>query len=116
MRNHIEQCTAIEEDDERSIYGINHRSLLLGLEYFDMCSGALIPDVMHDLLEGSLQHIIMIMNDYLIKEKKYFPLKYLNQRIEGMELGYMEDNRPSPISKRDKTLRQNGKHICTVHD
>ena len=73
-----------------------------------MCSGALIPDIMHDLLEGSIQHTIMLMIGYLTKDKKFFSLKYLNQKIEGMELGYMEDNRPSPISKKDKTLKQNG--------
>lgn len=33
-------------------YGINHRSILTELSYFDVCSGALVPDVMHDILEG----------------------------------------------------------------
>lgn len=33
-------------------HGINHRSILNELQYFDVCSGALVPDVMHDVLEG----------------------------------------------------------------
>ena len=30
-----------------------------------------------------------------MNEKKYFTLTDLNGKIVGMELGYMEDNRPS---------------------
>ena len=50
---------------------MNSRSILLQLKHFDMCSGTLIPDVMHDLLEGALQHIIKLLLCYLIDEKKY---------------------------------------------
>ena len=32
--------------------GVNRRSLLTSLNYFDVTSGLLIPDVMHDFLEG----------------------------------------------------------------
>lgn len=109
MEEHIQDCASIEGDHDYSKEcGVNSRSLLLELEHFDMCSGALLPDVMHDLLEGSLQHIVMLIIHYLTKTKKYFSLKHLNQKIEGMELGYMEENRPSPVSRKDKTLRQNG--------
>ena len=109
----------MEENGEYSKeFGINSRSVLLELEHFDMCSGTLVPDVMHDLLEGSLQHIIVLIIKYLTEEKRYFRLSYLNQRIEEIELGYMEDNRPSKLSKKDKTLRQNGMpmymYICKV--
>ena len=31
---------------------MNFRSELLRLEHFDICNGTLIPDVMHDVLEG----------------------------------------------------------------
>ena len=64
---------------------------------------------MHDLLEGALQHIIKLLLCYLIDEKKYFSHSHLNQKIESMELEYMEDNRPSQVLRGDKTLRQNGK-------
>ena len=79
------------------------------LHHFDMCSGSLIPDVMHDLLEGVLQHILKHLLHVLSNERKYFTLAYLNGKVVGMELGYMEDNRPSPLTRGDKVLRQNGK-------
>jgi len=34
------------------MFGVNRRSLLMSLSYFDVTSGSLIPDVMHDFLEG----------------------------------------------------------------
>lgn len=87
---------------------MKRRSILLDLQHFDMCSGALIPDVMHDLLEGALQHITKLLLHYLIDEKQYFTLSHLNSKIGGIELGYMEDNRPSPIAHSEKKLQQNG--------
>ena len=40
------------------LYGINRDSILNKLAYFHVCSGALLPDVMHDVLEGTLQYEI----------------------------------------------------------
>ena len=37
-------------------FGVNHESLLMEIEYFDIYSGVLIRDVMHDLFEGVLQY------------------------------------------------------------
>lgn len=43
-------------------YGINHRSILNELLYFDVCSGALVPDVMHDVLEGTSHlHVVRVL-------------------------------------------------------
>ena len=110
---HLQHCNIIENadnpDDKSKEFGVNRRSTLLELHHFDMCSGALISDVMHDLLEGVLQHVLKLLLQYLISEKKYFTLADLNSKLEGMELGYMEDNRPSPLARGDKLLRQNGK-------
>ena len=44
--------------------GINRRSALLRLQYLDLCSGMLIPDVMHDVLEGALQHELKLISCY----------------------------------------------------
>lgn len=50
----IESASTAEERKELSKeYGINHKSILDELQYFDICSGALVQDVMHDLLEGT---------------------------------------------------------------
>ena len=74
------------------------------LHYFDMCSGALIPDVMHDLLEDVLPHILKHLLHILANEKKYFTLTYLNSKIVSMELGYMEDNHPNLLARGNKLL------------
>lgn len=54
LAKHLKHCRKVEAKGNVSSrrYGVNRRSVLLELRYFDMCSGALVPDVMHDVLEG----------------------------------------------------------------
>ncbi len=54
------------------------------MKYFDLCSGALIPDIMHDVLEGVLQYEVLKH-----VESHYVQLSKINQIIESSELGYM---------------------------
>ena len=35
-------------------YEINHRSVLQSLSFFSVAEGAMIPDILHDVLEGVL--------------------------------------------------------------
>ena len=110
MDAHLQHCTMVENDTTGRLsieYGVNSRTSLLELETFDICSGTLLPDVMHDILEGVLQHVLQLLLTYCIDEKQYFTLKMLNDKIEGVELGYMEDTRPAIIDNC-KHLRQNG--------
>ena len=56
LDEHVRHCDIIENGDgdadtKSKEFGVNSRSMLLELKHFDMCSGALIPDVMHDLLD-----------------------------------------------------------------
>ena len=82
--------------------------MLLDLNFFDLCSGALIPDVMHDLLEGALRCVIIQVLEYCINEKKFFSIAQLNNKIKGIELGYLtDDNRPAVVGNL-KDIRQNG--------
>lgn len=119
LDGHLEHLTGVESDDSGHFskeVGVNCRSKLLELKHFDLCSGALVPDVMHDLLEGALQHVLQLLLCYCIEEC-LFTLSYLNEKMKGMELGYMEDNRPSPVDNCNH-LKQNGTqvhvHLC-VH-
>ena len=89
---------------------------MLELKHFDMCSGALIPDVMHDLLDGTLQHILKLLLHYLMEKNKYLSISYLKQKIEGMELEYTEDTRPCSISHGGNVLRQNGEILIQVSE
>lgn len=95
-------------------FGVNHRSILLELKYFDLCSGVLLPDPMHDLLEGVLQYEAKLVLHHCILEKKYLSFAEFSDILECVELGYMEsDDRPTPITKAmlsgtEKNLGQKG--------
>lgn len=95
-------------------HGVNSNSILNDLEYFHACSGALVPDIMHDILEGGLQYEAKLMLKKFIQDDKYFTLQDVNTAIECFVFGYAEGkNRPTPIttktlSSSDNTLKQNG--------
>ena len=81
------------------------------LQYFNICSGALIPDVMHDVLEGVLQYETKLVLSHITSGCHYISMSHVNHLIECIELGYMEvSNRPSAIvlNMDDKHLKQNG--------
>lgn len=94
------------------------RSLLSELKYFDVVGGSLIPDIMHDVLEGLLQYEAKLMLRQFIYDDHYFTLDQLNQQIEAFELGYSEvKSRPSLISQTSlddggNLLKQSGE--CSV--
>lgn len=96
---------------------MNHESLLMDTEYFDVCSGALVSDIMHDLLEGLLPYETKLLLNYFI-ENNYFTLQNLNNSIASMELPYgTESDRPSPINNeilraQGSQLNQKGSYIC----
>ena len=67
-------------------YGLDRNSILNELQYFSVCSGALLPDIMHDLLEGALQYKLKLMLQLFI----FQGLSEINDCIEYLDLGYME--------------------------
>jgi len=70
------------------------------ISYFDICSGALICDIMHDLFEGVLQYETKLMLIKLI-DRNYFTIKTLNKHIESLELPIgTESDRPVPIERK----------------
>ena len=83
--------------------------------YFHVCDGGLVPDVMHDLLEGAMQYEVKLMLKKMIEIDNYFSHRKLripladiktmhytklhnsimttdtfNTRLTNTELGYME--------------------------
>ena len=36
------------------------------MEYFHVCNGSLIPDIMHDVLEGALQYEVKLMLQFIL--------------------------------------------------
>lgn len=86
-----------------------------------MCSGALIPDVMHDILEGALQYEVKLMIKAMVTEERYFTLDQFNSWLENIELGYMEaKDRPTAIALNtlnsdSHSLKQSGtKHVYSI--
>ena len=83
------------------------------LQHFDICSGGLLPDVMHDILEGALPYEAKLILQHCIDED-YFSFNTLSHTLRSMELGYMEiTNRPSHftndiLQSASKALGQNG--------
>ena len=118
---HEQYCKAVEEDLSGSAskeHGINRNSILNQLTYFHVCDGSLLPDIMHDLLEGVLQYEAKLMLQTFVNDKKYFTLDEFNSRLENLELGYTESkSRPTLISHKtfnseSNSLKQNG--LCSM--
>ena len=58
---------------------------MIELEHFSVLTG-LVPDAMHDVLEGSLPVVVIELINYLL-EKKYITLKTLNASIRNFKYG-----------------------------
>ena len=106
--SHERQCSELHgasNSDASKLYGVNRNSILNELSYCHVCSGALLPDVMHNILEGALQYEVKLVLREMVYEEQYFTLDNLNTRIVNLELGLMEvkDDRPTQIW--DTTLR-----------
>ncbi len=120
LDSHRVHCDKVEEDPRTYSreFGVNHRSDLMELQYFDICSGALLPDVMHDIFEGVLQYEAKLVLQHAINNRRYFSLRQLSEKISYMELGYMETtDRPTTItpyvlSANDRSLSQKGELLC----
>ena len=78
-RDVMNLCTYIHGVYSKEV-GVNCRSELLRLEHFDLRSGALVPDVMFDLLEGLLLHLLCLLLPYCVEEKRFFNLSYLKDK------------------------------------
>ena len=95
-------------------YGINRRSALNDLKYFHVCNGALIPDIMHDVLEGILQYEAKLMLQYMINVENFFSVNMFNSKLRNLELSSAESkNKPTSISVKTinsegNSLKQNG--------
>ena len=73
----------------------------------------MIPDIMHDVLEGSLQlQIKWLLKHYI--DLRYFSINILNERIRSFNFGTAErSNRPTRIAPDVLTSSQNSvKQSC----
>lgn len=115
--SHKRQYALVKQDTtgiKSKEFGINRNSALNELAYFHVCSGALIPDIMHDILEGALQYEFKLMLQVMTRTENYFTLDIFNSRLENTDFGYMEaKNKPTSLSSQTvssdgNSLKQNG--------
>ena len=59
----LDKSSTQQDREKLSVeFGINHRSILDQLQHFKVSSGALVQDVMHDVLEGNPTHICLFIS------------------------------------------------------
>ena len=104
-------------DHAATTYGVACDSILNTSAYFHVTDG-MIPDIMHDVLEGSLQLHIKWLFKHCIQQMKYFPLDCLNTRIHSFYFGTADaTNRPSVFAADVLTSSNNSvKQSCTFYN
>ena len=97
----------------KKLYSITHDSIFNELMYFNVIGG-MVPDVMHDLLEGVLPRTICLMLLDHIK-KKYYTIEQLNHALVNFKYGHSEvKNKPSVITVvhlKNLRLRQSASQL-----
>ena len=90
-------------------YGMWKDSELNRSKYFYVSAG-MVPDIMHDILEGSLELCVRHLLVEYIRERKLFSLGHLNQRIKAFTYGVDIRNKPSELAviHPDTPLKQSG--------
>ena len=113
---HADQCSSLDgplHDHYATTYGLNRDSVLNTSRYFHVTEG-LVPDVMHDILEGALPLEVKELIRYLISTKTV-SLSELNEAMESFPYAGLDArNKPTPIAhstlmSRDHLLKQTGK-------
>ena len=110
--DHEEQLQDIENAPNKYLktyfckeYGINQRSVLSKLPFFDV-TNQLPQDIMHIFLEGILQYDMKLLLNHLIKTKGVITLEELNSAIKHFPLGYSHaKNRPIFIKAGDLEMK-----------
>ena len=90
-------------------------SVLNRCEYFHVTEG-IVPDIMHDILEGTLELCMRHLLIHYIREDKLFSVDVLNARITSFKYGVDVRNKPTTITPvgLDSHLKQSGEHIILI--
>ena len=81
----------------------------------------LAPDIMHDILEGTLPLVVKLLLVHYISDQSLISLADLNTRIVSFKYGASVKNKPSLISTNsftssDSKLRQSGAfYLCSIN-
>jgi len=118
-----------------TLFGVNRRSILNDLSYFNVASGALVPDIMHDILEGMLplevKHMLKVLfsyyNSYIaylkvqvfVIDEKLITLMEIDELIQALNIRSIDGEKPSAINGISLTapginIQQHGKfYYCS---
>jgi hypothetical protein len=100
-----------------TVYGINCHSPLQELNGFSVVEGGMIPDLIHDILEGALPLELKNMLKVLICDLHLFTLDHVNEKFKTLGLQYMDDCVPVPLEASflaDGSLKQNASQMWTL--
>ena len=111
-KSHIADLDGPLHDHIATTYGVTEKSILNSSRYFHVIEG-LVPDIMHNILEGTLQVSLKCLINYLIRDQKFFSLLTLNKRMSSFQFGSAEQkNKPSELClstfHTSDTLKQSG--------
>ncbi len=110
--SHCEGLDGPLHDHIATTYGVVCNSILNECRYFHVTSG-LVPDIMHDILEGSLELCMRHTLIHLIRQEKLFSLDVLNSQLSSFKFGPSQvKNKPTVIApsaiRSDGYLKQSG--------
>ena len=106
------QCSLLDgplADHDSTTYGINYKSPLNEISGFHVANNQLPQDVMHIILEGTLPLEIKLMLTSFIKDKKYFDVQFLNDRVSKFYYGKTESRNKPPKEFTIKSFSPDGK-------
>ena len=118
---HAHQCADLDgplHNHYATAYGL-HRDLALNtLSFFHVTEG-LIPDIMHDCLEGCVQYEVKELLKHLSSEG-ILSVVDINSAVHSFPLtGFDARNHPAPITavnlaSSDHSLKQTGIYMCST--
>ena len=92
----LEKMTGPAASSYSSAYGINRRSSLLDIKFFNIFEGGLPHDAMHDILEGIAPLEIKLLLSHCFTNH-FITLQIFNDRLLNFNFGYTIADKPIPI-------------------
>lgn len=115
---HAQHCALLSgplRDHAATAYGILRDSILNQSNFFHVTEG-LVPDIMHDVLEGCAPYEVKELLKYL-QEEGFVNLQYVNEQIQSFAYAPPDvRNKPTPIPQTtfrslDHSVKQKGLHF-----
>ena len=114
----LEEITGPAASFYSSAYGINRRSSLLDIEFFNIFEGGLPHDAMHDILEGIAPLEIKLLLSHCFTNH-FITLQTFNDRLLNFNFGYTIADKPIPILSRifqsqEKSIRASASQMSVL--